>query len=215
MAEIIKKINRKTNKRVFKLFYTNIYLTGGCVSFNIRVENIVASAALGVVVPLEKIVSKLEGMEYEPEQFPGLVYRVDKPKAAALIFGSGKIVCTGARSLTDVEEVFKKVVKIVEKTGTKVPRGFKVQVENIVASAKLDATLSLDKIAFNLENSEYEPEQFPGLVYRMVDPKVAFLLFGSGKIVCTGGRTIADVNRAVEKVYKKLKSIKALTKQKS
>ena len=73
----------------------------------------------------------------------------------------------------------------------------------------------MDKIAFNLENSEYEPEQFPGLVYRMVDPKVAFLLFGSGKIVCTGGRTIADVHRAVEKVYKKLKSIKALTKQKS
>lgn len=185
------------------------------MSFNIRVENIVASAALGVVVPLEKIVSKLEGMEYEPEQFPGLVYRIDKPKAAALIFGSGKIVCTGARSLTDVDEVFKKVVKVIEKTGTKVPRGFKVQVENIVASAKLDATLSLDKIAFNLENSEYEPEQFPGLVYRMVDPKVAFLLFGSGKIVCTGGRTITDVNRAVEKVYKKLKSIKALTKQKS
>ena len=183
--------------------------------FNIRVENIVASAALGVVVPLEKIVSKLEGMEYEPEQFPGLVYRIEKPKAAALIFGSGKIVCTGARSLTDVDEVFKKVVKIVEKAGTKVPRGYKIQVENIVASAKLDGTLSLDKIAFNLENSEYEPEQFPGLVYRMVDPKVAFLLFGSGKIVCTGGRTITDVNRAVEKVYKKLKSIKAMTKQKS
>ena len=178
------------------------------MSFGVRIENIVASAALGVDVPLEKIVSKLEGMEYEPEQFPGLVYRIDKPKAAALIFGSGKIVCTGARSLDDVNEVFKKVVKIVEKTGTKVPKGFKVQVENIVASAKFDATLNLDSIAFKLENSEYEPEQFPGLVYRMVDPKVAFLLFGSGKIVCTGGRSIKDVNIAIEKVHRKLKSIK-------
>jgi len=178
------------------------------LSFGVRIENIVASAALGVDVPLEKIVSKLEGMEYEPEQFPGLVYRIDKPKAAALIFGSGKIVCTGARSLDDVNEVFKKVVKIVEKTGTKVPKGFKVQVENIVASAKFDATLNLDSIAFKLENSEYEPEQFPGLVYRMVDPKVAFLLFGSGKIVCTGGRSIKDVNIAIEKVHRKLKSIK-------
>jgi len=184
------------------------------VDFKIRVENIVASASLGVEVPLEKIVSKLEGMEYEPEQFPGLVYRVKNPKAAALIFGSGKIVCTGARSLEDVNTVFKKVVSIVRSTGTKVPKNFKVQVENIVASAKLDANLNLDTIAFNLENSEYEPEQFPGLVYRMEDPKVAFLLFGSGKIVCTGARNIQDVSTAVKKVSKKLKEIGAIIKAK-
>jgi transcription initiation factor TFIID TATA-box-binding protein len=182
------------------------------VDFKIRVENIVASASLGVEIPLEKIVSKLEGMEYEPEQFPGLVYRIKKPKAAALIFGSGKIVCTGARSIQDVNTVFKKVVSIVRTTGTKVPRNFKVQVENIVASAKLDANLNLDTIAFNLDNSEYEPEQFPGLVYRMEDPKVAFLLFGSGKIVCTGARSIQDVNIAVKKVSKKLKEIGAIIK---
>jgi transcription initiation factor TFIID TATA-box-binding protein len=183
------------------------------IDFHIRIENIVASAALGVEIPLEKIVSKLEGMEYEPEQFPGLVYRMEKPKAAALIFGSGKIVCTGARSIEDVHTVFKKVVTVVEKVGNKVPKGFKVQVENIVASAKLDGKLNLDTIAFNLESSEYEPEQFPGLVYRMDVPKVAFLLFGSGKIVCTGGRSIEDVNIAVKKVYGKLKGIKALIKE--
>ncbi len=182
--------------------------------FKIRVENIVASASLGVEVPLEKIVSKMEGMEYEPEQFPGLVYRLQKPKAAALIFGSGKIVCTGARSLEDVHEVFKKVVLIIKKSGTKVPKDFKIQVENIVASAKLEGNLNLDTIAFNLENSEYEPEQFPGLVYRMLDPKVAFLLFGSGKIVCTGARNVKDVGIAVEKVSKKLKSIGAIVKPK-
>ncbi len=183
--------------------------------FGIRVENIVASATLGVVVNLHKIASKLEGMEYEPEQFPGLVYRMDKPKAAALIFGSGKIVCTGARSLEDVRSVFKKVVGIIESTGTKVPKGYKVQVENIVASAKLDKTLNLDKIAFNLENSEYEPEQFPGLVYRMTDPKVAFLLFGSGKIVCTGGRSVEDVHIAVKKVWKILRKVGGTSKKKS
>ncbi len=182
--------------------------------FNVRIENIVASATLLVVVPLEKIVSKLEGMEYEPEQFPGLVYRMEKPKAAALIFGSGKIVCTGARSIEDVKTVFKKVVKVIESVKVKVPKNYKTQVENIVASAKLDARLNLDAIAFNLENSEYEPEQFPGLVYRMTDPKVAFLLFGSGKIVCTGARSIEDVHIAIKKVSKKLKSIKkALIKQ--
>ncbi len=182
--------------------------------FNIRVENIVASATLNVKVELEKIASKLEGMEYEPEQFPGLVYRLKKPKAAALIFGSGKIVCTGARSITDVKIVFKKVVKIIQSTGVKVKRGYKTQVENIVASAKLDGTLDLDKIAFNLEGSEYEPEQFPGLVYRMKEPKVAFLLFGSGKIVCTGARNVDDVHIAVKKVSIILKRLKAIKKEK-
>jgi len=157
----------------------------------------------------------MEGMEYEPEQFPGLVYRMKEPKAAALIFGSGKIVCTGARSIEDVNIVFKKVVKIVKKTGNKVPKEFKIQVENIVASARLNAKLNLDTIAFKLESSEYEPEQFPGLVYRMKKPKVAFLLFGSGKIVCTGARSIEDVHIAVKKVSKKLKQIKALMKSKS
>jgi len=183
--------------------------------FHIRIENIVASATLGVQVPLQKVVNKLEGMEYEPEQFPGIVYRLQKPKAAALIFGSGKIVCTGARNIEDVNIVFKKVISIVQSTGTKVPRGFKMQVENIVASAKLDASLNLDTIAFNLENSEYEPEQFPGLVYRMAEPKVAFLLFGSGKIVCTGARSVGDVEIAVKKVSKKLKEIGALIKPKN
>jgi transcription initiation factor TFIID TATA-box-binding protein len=182
-------------------------------SFNIRTENIVASASLGVDVPLEKIVATIEGVEYEPEQFPGLVYRLAKPRAAALIFSSGKIVCTGARSLEDVKIAFKKVVKIIRKSGTKVPKGFKIQIENIVASAKLDSDLNLDTIAFNMENSEYEPEQFPGLVLRMTNPKVAFLLFGSGKIVCTGARKIKDVHIAVEKLYKKLKSIKAMIKR--
>jgi len=180
--------------------------------FKIKVENIVASASLNVEVPLEKIVSKLEGMEYEPEQFPGLVYRMSKPKAAALIFGSGKIVCTGARSIEDVNLVFKKVISVIRSVGTKVPKNFKVQVENIVASSKLEGNLNLDTIAFNLDDSEYEPEQFPGLVYRMTDPKVAFLLFGSGKIVCTGGRSVGDVEIALKKVYKRLKDIKAIIK---
>ncbi|TAL47524.1 TATA-box-binding protein, partial [archaeon] len=92
------------------------------MAFGIRIENIVASATLNVEVPLEKVVSQLEGMEYEPEQFPGVVYRMKEPKAAALIFGSGKIVCTGARNLDDVKEVFKKVIAVIRKTGTSVPR---------------------------------------------------------------------------------------------
>jgi len=180
--------------------------------FNIKIENIVASTALNVRIPLEKIVEHLEGTEYEPEQFPGLVYRMKDPKAAALIFSSGKIVCTGARSIADVKKVVKKVVKMIKEAKLGEPKKYKIQIENIVASAKLESKLNLDKIAFELENSEYEPEQFPGLVYRMKNPKAAFLLFSSGKIVCTGVRNVEDIESAVKIVSKRLKSISALKK---
>ena len=180
--------------------------------FNIKIENIVASAALGIRIPLEKIVEHLEGTEYEPEQFPGLVYRMKDPKAAALIFSSGKIVCTGARSIADVKKVVKKVVKMIRTAKIGDPKKHSIQIENIVASAKLPSRLNLDKIAFELENSEYEPEQFPGLVYRMKNPKAAFLLFSSGKIVCTGVRKVEDIENSVKTITKKLKSIKALKK---
>jgi len=182
-------------------------------NFNIKVENIVASASLGIRVPLESIVEHVEGTEYEPEQFPGLVYRVKDPKAAMLIFSSGKIVCTGARNIADVKKAIEKVAKMIKTLDLDVPKTYKIQIENIVASAQIPARLDLDKIAFELENSEYEPNQFPGLVYRMKDPKAALLLFGSGKVICTGIRKIEDVEYAMEFVFKKLKSIDALKKQ--
>ena len=183
------------------------------MSFRIKIENVVASATLGVPVKLEKIVSNVEGIEYEPEQFPGLVWRWQNPKAAALVFSSGKIVCTGAKSPSDTKLVISKIVGRLNKLGMKIPRNYKVQLENIVASAKLNRELNLDTIAFSLDNTEYEPEQFPGLVYRMDDPKVTFLLFGSGKIICTGGRSTADVKRAVAKIDKKLRTLKTIARK--
>jgi transcription initiation factor TFIID TATA-box-binding protein len=177
------------------------------MGFRIKIENVVASSSLGVNIKLEKLVSSLDNIEYEPEQFPGLVLRLKKPKAAALIFSSGKIVCTGAKSPKEAKSVVAKIVAKMNKIGIKVPKNYKVRMENIVASAKLDRELNLNNIAFNLENTEYEPEQFPGLVFRMDDPRVTFLLFGSGKIICTGGRTIEDVKRAIVKLDKKLRSL--------
>ncbi len=179
------------------------------MSYKLEIQNIVASVTLGIEIPLEKLVERVEGVEYEPEQFPGLVYRLKKPKTASLIFSSGKIVCTGARSMKEVKEAVKKVVNTINRHAVRVPKKFKVEIQNIVASAKFDKRLNLDHIAFTLENSEYEPEQFPGLVYRMDNPNVAFLLFSSGKIVCTGGKTIKDVKTAIEKLERILKRIKA------
>src|SRR3990167_5107367 len=178
------------------------------MGFRIKIENVVASASLNVEIKLEKVVANMEGIEYEPEQFPGLVLRWKEPKAAALIFSSGKVVCTGAKSPGDAKLVISKIVARLNRLNMRIPLNYKVQLENIVASARLNRELNLDNIAFSLENTEYEPEQFPGLVYRMDDPKVTFLLFGSGKIICTGGRSINDVRKAVAKIDKKLRTVR-------
>jgi transcription initiation factor TFIID TATA-box-binding protein len=177
------------------------------MSFHIKIENVVASASLGVPVKLEKIVSSLDGVEYEPEQFPGLVMRLKEPKAAALIFSSGKVVCTGAKSPKEAKIAIANVVRKLRKIGFKIPSKYTVTPENIVASAMLDLKVNLNDIAFTLENTEYEPNSFPGLVYRMVNPKVTFLIFGSSRIICTGAKKITDVEDAVEKLFKNLKKL--------
>lgn len=175
-----------------------------------KIENVVASATLSAKIPLNQVVAHLPGTEYEPEQFPGLVYRMEDPKAASLIFNSGKIVCTGANSPEGAKKAINKVLEGVREAGVDVDEVTDITIQNIVASAQLDSNLRLNEIAFTLRNAEYEPEQFPGLVYRIEDPDAAFLLFGSGKIVCTGGRSIEDVKEAVKKVEKKLEEIDAL-----
>lgn len=175
--------------------------------FYIKVENVVAFATLGVDIQLEKLVKEVENTEYEPEQFPGLVYRPTNPRAAALIFSSGKVVCTGAKSIENAKIAMQKVADTIRSVGINVPKKFPIEVENIVASTKIKAQLNLEEIAFMLENAEYEPEQFPGLVFRITEPRVAFLLFSSGKIICTGAHSIEDVNRALDKFKQKLEEI--------
>lgn len=177
---------------------------------DIQIENVVASATLKCKIPLDKIVAKIPGTEYEPEQFPGLVYRIDEPKAASLIFSSGKIVCTGGKSPKLAKKAVKKIIKSIKDAGIKIKGKADISIQNIVASAKIGSMLKLNEIAFTLPNAEYEPEQFPGLVYRIKDPKVAFLLFGSGKIVCTGGRNVKDVKRAIKKLEDELKELGAV-----
>ena len=174
----------------------------------IQIENVVASTTLGVELDLQSIALSLDGAEYEPEQFPGLIYRLKDPKTATLLFRSGKVVCTGAKSLPHVEIAINKVAKQLEKAGIKIKTKPKVDVQNIVASSDLGQEIYLNAIAISLglERVEYEPEQFPGLVYRIDVPKVVVLLFGSGKLVCTGAKHVEDVGAAVDKITEELKA---------
>ena len=174
----------------------------------IKIENVVASTSLGEELDLQSIALALDGAEYEPEQFPGLIYRLKDPKTATLLFRSGKVVCPGGRSLPQVQEAITKVAKQIEKAGIKIKVKPVIVVQNIVASSDLGQEINLNAIAISLglERVEYEPEQFPGLVYRLDKPKVVVLLFGSGKLVCTGAKHVEDVSVAVDKITEELKA---------
>jgi transcription initiation factor TFIID TATA-box-binding protein len=178
----------------------------------IKIENVVASTSLDGELDLQRIANALDGAEYEPEQFPGLIYRLAEPKTATLLFRSGKVVCTGAKSIEDVRKAIFTVAEQIESAGIKINRKPEIEIQNIVASSDLEQEINLNAIAISLglEKVEYEPEQFPGLVYRLDNPKVVVLLFGSGKLVCTGARVPEDVELAVEKITEELRAVDLL-----
>ena len=172
---------------------------------NLAVQNIVATASLGKPVSLIKLARTQTNTEYNPEQFPGLVLRIKDPKTSALIFSSGKIVCTGAKSMLKVRESVKNIIKNVEKIGIKIKVKPVIRVQNMVASGGIGMDLNLNKLAMTLDNTEYEPEQFPGLVYKLDGTRATFLLFSNGKIVCTGTRSEEKLHEAVDKLIVVLK----------
>jgi transcription initiation factor TFIID TATA-box-binding protein len=172
----------------------------------IRIENVVASTSLGDHLDLQQIATRLDGAEYEPSAFPGLIYRMTHPKTAILLFQSGKVVCTGGKSRTEVDESIRTISGLIRKAGQKVLAKPTIEIQNIVATSNLETEINLNSIAvtLGLDRVEYEPEQFPGLVYRLESPRVVVLLFGSGKLVITGGRRPKDIELAVEHVSKEL-----------
>ncbi len=173
----------------------------------IRVVNIVVSTSLEHDIPLEKMAATLSNTEYNPEQFPGLVIRIKEPKTSALIFSSGKVVCTGAKSMDKVEESIKKIIQSLKKIGIKITIKPEISIQNIVASGKVGMDLNLNTLAMKLPNTEYEPEQFPGLVYKLDEAKATFLLFSNGKIVCTGTKSEKEVKDSLDMLIEKLKKV--------
>ncbi len=163
----------------------------------IKIQNIVASASLEKDIPLMKLAEALPNTEYNPEQFPGLVMRIKEPKTSALIFSSGRIVCTGAKSMSKVKESVNKIIQNIEKIRIKIPGKPIIKVQNMVASGNIGMDLNLNSLAMQLENTEYEPEQFPGLVYKLPGTRATFLLFSNGKIVCTGTKSEPKLREAV------------------
>ncbi len=169
---------------------------------SISIQNIVASVSLSQRIDLHVIVEKFPQTEYNPNVFPGLVFRLKKPKTATLIFGTGKMVCTGAKSEKEARKAVGKVVRELRNKGIPITEKPIVKIQNIVASAALGGEIDLENVVYKLDRVMYEPEQFPGAVYRMADPQVVFLIFSAGKLVCVGAKKEEQVYEAVDKLQK-------------
>jgi len=174
----------------------------------IKIENVVTSASIADKLDIKTISKILDEAEYEPEQFPGVIYRLKEPKVAMLIFGSGKIVCTGAKNPDLARLAFELLTQQLEEAGISVVKNPVITVQNMVATWDTGHIFDLNAIMLNfgLERIEYEPEQFPGMVFRLDDPKIVMLFFKSGKVVCTGAKSVKELERAVDIVGKELKA---------
>jgi len=171
-----------------------------------KIQNIVATASLGKPVPLRKLARTQPNTEYNPETFPGLVLRIKEPKSAVLVFSSGNLVCTGTKSITQVKQVIEAVIKQLKKINVNITTVPKITVQNIVASGTIELKLNLNFLALEMKNTEYEPEQFPGLVYKLIEPTATFLLFSNGKLVCTGTKNKKQLEDSMKQLLKNVKT---------
>ncbi|WP_396613421.1 TATA-box-binding protein (plasmid) [Haloferax sp. S1W] len=177
-------------------------MSGTDVVESIEIQNVVASTGIEQELDLKSLSLDMAGTEYNPDNFPGLVYRTSDPKSACLVFRSGKIVCTGADSVDGVHAALDILFEELSGLGIPLPDEPVITVQNIVSSADLRSNLNLNALAIGLglEDVEYEPEQFPGLVYRLEEPSVVVLMFGSGKVVITGAKEVAQAEQAIQVV---------------
>ncbi len=174
-----------------------------------RVENIVSSITLFRDIDLNKFARSVSEIE-NPPRFPGVIYHVDKPRLAMLIFRTGKVICSGARSRKEINQAVEKLLQKFKKARIRIKKKPKVEIQNIVASATLNFKVNLDILATECENTEYEPEQFPGLIFRLDDPKTVMLIFRSGRVIVTGAKTPGDANLAAERTKRIVKRFNAV-----
>jgi len=173
------------------------------VETTVKVVNVVASATLGQRVNFDSVIESFPNAEFPSKRFPGLVFRLKKPKTATLIFRSGKIICTGGRSENEARKAVESVVRELGKGGIIIPKRPEVKINNIVASANLRRAVDFASIS-TWQRTVYEPDQFPALIYRMDDPKVVFLIFSTGRLICVGAKNEEEIHRAIRNLIQKL-----------
>jgi transcription initiation factor TFIID TATA-box-binding protein len=167
---------------------------------SVVIQNVVATADLNQPLDLETILKVTPGTKYDPQRFSGLIYKLKKPATTTLLFASGKMVCTGARSARSAKTAIARIIQELKGNGIVIITTPECEITNIVASADLCGTIDLEAVTERLCKTMYEPEQFPGLFHMMTEPKAMLLVFATGKIVCVGAKRESDVYLAIEKL---------------
>jgi transcription initiation factor TFIID TATA-box-binding protein len=178
----------------------------------IKIENIVANAQISQGFNIEDLVERIPELIYNPDDFIGVTYKLDDPKTAILILPNGKAICTGAISMQEVDISIKRITEKMLNVGINVNTNPSIETQNVVVSTELNISLDLDSVSRGLllKNVNYDPEQFPGLIYNMDDIGALLLIFSSGKIICTGAKSFEDASRAIEMMKEKLSSLGVL-----
>ncbi|KAJ8963938.1 hypothetical protein NQ314_005269, partial [Rhamnusium bicolor] len=173
-----------------------------------QLQNIVATVNLYCKLELKKIALHARNAEYNPKRFAAVIMRIREPRTTALIFSSGKMVCTGAKSEEDSRLAARKYARIIQKLGF--PAKFlDFKIQNMVGSCDVKFPIRLEGLVLTHSSfSSYEPELFPGLIYRMVKPRIVLLIFVSGKVVLTGAKVRQEIYEAFDNIYPILKSFK-------
>lgn len=173
-----------------------------------KLQNIVSTVNLDCKLNLKKIALHARNAEYNPKRFAAVIMRIREPRTTALIFSSGKMVCTGAKSEEESKIAARKYARIVQKLGFKVRfQDFKIQ--NMVGSCDVKFPIRLEGLVLtHSQFSSYEPELFPGLIYRMVKPRIVLLIFVSGKVVLTGAKVKQEILEAFDNIYPILKGFR-------
>jgi transcription initiation factor TFIID TATA-box-binding protein len=179
---------------------------------SIIIENIIAHAQISQSLDIENLVDKIPDFKYNPDEFSGATLKLEYPKTAVLILPSGKIICTGAKNIEEVETSIRKITNKMSEVGINVVTNPKVETQNIIVSTDLQKELNLNSISKSLllEHVNFNPEHFPGLIYNMDGSGVLLLIFSSGKIICTGAKNLEDASNAIQKMKEKLSSFGAV-----
>ncbi|KXA90476.1 hypothetical protein AKJ62_00865 [candidate division MSBL1 archaeon SCGC-AAA259D14] len=154
---------------------------------------------------LNRLANLLEETRYDPDIFPGVAYKPSGKEASFLIFSSGKMNCVGAKSIEGAEEAIRELTERIRGVEIGPDVEPNIEVQNIVASLDFERGFDVERIADTFRNVEYEPEVFPGLVFRLSDPSATLLLFPSGKGVCAGVKSEEDIEKAAERVTEVVK----------
>lgn len=172
------------------------------MSQSVSIENVVVSADTGSELNLEAVAQDITNASFSPNDFPGLVYRHSDPKFTGLLFRSGKLVCTGSTSVSNAKSATNIVIDELRELEIPVSESTSPTVENIVTTTRFETQFNLSSVAvaLGLEHIEYEPEIFPGLVYRNINSDVVILLFSSGKGVVTGADSLNEAKEGATQV---------------